>query len=122
MSSEGKPVGAMEREGMPVIKTQVIHPRGGQSGSGYWPQADERSRAPEVSVGALGRMNHAEELTAAGLYERYLEAVSRYVLRRAPGVEEAEDITAEVFAAAAVGLPRFRGHCSPYTWLISIAR
>src|SRR5205814_1736758 len=28
----------------------------------------------------------------------------------------------EVFAAAAVGLPRFRGDCPPYLWLLSIAR
>jgi RNA polymerase sigma-70 factor (ECF subfamily) len=67
-------------------------------------------------------MNHAGEITAAGLYERHLEEVYHYVLRRVPGVEEAEDVTAEVFAAAAAGLPRFRGHCSPYAWLISIAR
>src|SRR4029077_9140800 len=35
---------------------------------------------------------------------------------------EAEDVTAEVFAAAAAGLPRFRGQCPPYLWLLSIAR
>jgi DNA-directed RNA polymerase specialized sigma24 family protein len=44
------------------------------------------------------------------------------VSRRVPGQEEAEDITAEVFAAAFVGLPRFRGHCPPYLWLLGIAR
>jgi DNA-directed RNA polymerase specialized sigma24 family protein len=35
---------------------------------------------------------------------------------------EAERITAEVFAAAAAGLPRFRGECAPYLWLLEIAR
>jgi RNA polymerase sigma-70 factor (ECF subfamily) len=73
-------------------------------------------------VGALDRMNRAEETTAAGLHERYLEDVFRYVLRRVLRVEEAEDITAEVFAAAAAGLPRFRSQCPPYLWLLSIAR
>jgi RNA polymerase sigma-70 factor (ECF subfamily) len=36
--------------------------------------------------------------------------------------EEAEDITAEVFIAAFAALPRFRGQCSPYVWLLTIAR
>src|SRR5207253_1579137 len=61
-------------------------------------------------------------VTAAGLHERYLEDVFRYVLRRVPRREEAEDITAEVFAAAFAGLPRFRGQCPPYLWLLGIAR
>src|SRR3954447_22969236 len=65
---------------------------------------------------------HAERISAAWLYERYLEEVHRYVLRRVPSVEECEDITAEVFAAAFLGLPRFRGQCSPYLWLLGIAR
>jgi RNA polymerase sigma-70 factor (ECF subfamily) len=45
-----------------------------------------------------------------------------YVLRRVPQREEAEDITAQVFAAAFAGLPQFRGRCSPYLWLLGIAR
>ena len=51
--------------------------------------------------------------TAAVLHERYLEDVFRYVLRRVPSVPEAEDITAEVFAAAAAASPAFPGQCSP---------
>src|SRR5213592_1414760 len=64
----------------------------------------------------------AGEVTAAALHERYLDDVFRYVLRRVPSVPEAEDITAEVFAAAAAGLPRFQGRVSPYLWLLGIAR
>lgn len=66
--------------------------------------------------------DHAGETTAAALHERYLEDIFHYVLRRVLRVEEAEDITAEVFAAAAAGLPRFRKQCPPYLWLLSIAR
>jgi DNA-directed RNA polymerase specialized sigma24 family protein len=80
---------------MPLSKVQAIYARGG----------------------ALDGMNHAEGITAAGLYERYLEDVYRYVWQRVPSVEEAEDITAEVFAAAAAGLSRFRGQCPTYLWL-----
>jgi RNA polymerase sigma-70 factor, ECF subfamily len=60
--------------------------------------------------------------TVAVLQERYLREVYRYVLRRVPQPDEAEDITAEVFAAAFAGLPRFRGECPPYLWLLTIAR
>jgi RNA polymerase sigma-70 factor (ECF subfamily) len=67
-------------------------------------------------------MNPAERATADEWFERYLDDVFRYVLQRVHGIEEARDITAEVFVAAAAGLPRFRGDCPPYLWLLSIAR
>jgi RNA polymerase sigma-70 factor (ECF subfamily) len=87
-------------------KSQTIQP-----GSGY-----------PAPVGALDGMKRADEITAAALHERYLGDVCRYVLRHVRGIEEAEDIAAEVFAAAAAGLRRFRGQCPPYLWLLSIAR
>jgi RNA polymerase sigma-70 factor (ECF subfamily) len=73
-------------------------------------------------TGALDWMNRAGAITAAELHERCLKDVYRYVLQRTASIEEAEDITAEVFAAATTGLPRFRGECPPYLWLLSIAR
>jgi RNA polymerase sigma factor (sigma-70 family) len=92
-----------------------------------------RSQAASVAAGtpARGRLradaptdsvNGGERATAAGLHALYLEDVYRYVFQRVPRTEEAEDITAEVFAAAAAGLPHFRGQCPPYLWLLSIAR
>jgi RNA polymerase sigma-70 factor (ECF subfamily) len=75
-----------------------------------------------TSEGAREGRERAEPLTAARLHERYLEDVFRYVVQRVSRLEDAEDITAEVFAAAAAGLPRFHGHCPPYLWLLSIAR
>jgi RNA polymerase sigma-70 factor (ECF subfamily) len=91
---------------MPLSKAQAIRPRGGHP----------------AQVGALDGMGRADCLTAAVLYERYLDDVYRYVVQRAASIEEAEDVTAEVFAAAAAGLPHFRGQCPPYLWLLSIAR
>jgi RNA polymerase sigma factor (sigma-70 family) len=64
----------------------------------------------------------ADLAALAMLQERYLREVFRYVLRRVPRHEEAEDITAEVFAAAFAALPQFRGQCPPYLWLLTIAR
>jgi RNA polymerase sigma-70 factor, ECF subfamily len=62
-----------------------------------------------------------EGLAAETLYAQYLDVVYRYVARRVHPPEEAEDITAEVFAAAIQMLPRFRGECRPETWLLGIA-
>jgi RNA polymerase sigma-70 factor (ECF subfamily) len=68
------------------------------------------------------RAEVTEGVTLSALHERYVDDVFRYVSRRVPRREEAEDITAEVFAAAFVELPRFRGQCAPYLWLLGIAR
>ena len=57
------------------------------------------SRATYLTAEALGPVGDAEEITAAALHARYLRAVFRYVWQRVPSAEEAEDITAEVFAA-----------------------
>jgi RNA polymerase sigma-70 factor (ECF subfamily) len=81
-----------------------------------------RSQVAYALVGAPDRMNGTDWATTAALHERYLEDVFRYVVRRVPGIEEAEDITAEVFAAAAAGLAGFRGQCPPHLWLLGIAR
>jgi len=51
-----------------------------------------------------------------------LDAVFAYVLFRVPNHTEAEDITAETFAASLTALARFRGESKPYAWLLGIAR
>jgi RNA polymerase sigma-70 factor (ECF subfamily) len=81
-----------------------------------------KPQATCAQAGMLDRRDEADWRTAAALHERYLEEVFRYVLQRVPRQEEAEDITAEVFAAAFEGMARFRGQCSPYLWLLGIAR
>jgi RNA polymerase sigma-70 factor (ECF subfamily) len=91
---------------MGVEWSQTVRARAGVLPSGECPVSDER----------------AGGITAAELHERYLKDVFRYVLRRVPRPEEAEDITAQVFAAAHAGLGRFRGDCPPYLWLLGIAR
>jgi RNA polymerase sigma factor (sigma-70 family) len=88
-------------------------------------EARGRCLAPVEAVHVRARgagSDRADEASSAALHERYLEDVFHYVLRRVLRVDEAEDITAEVFAAAAAGLPRFRAECPPYLWLLSIAR
>jgi RNA polymerase sigma-70 factor, ECF subfamily len=91
---------------MPLNRSHVIQPESGHPNP----------------AGTLDRMNRPDSITAAELHERYLDEVYFYVLRQACGIEEAKDITAEVFAAAAAALARFRGQCPPNLWLLSIAR
>lgn len=63
-----------------------------------------------------------EGLDIASLHDRYLQAVFTYVSCHVSDRSEAEDITAEVFAAALAALPRFRGDSGHYAWLLGIAR
>jgi RNA polymerase sigma-70 factor, ECF subfamily len=72
-----------------------------------------------------GDTQHPSGATSDGidlLYERHLDTVFCYVLQTVPDHVEAEDITAETFAAAMGAFSRFRGQCSELTWLLGIAR
>ena len=87
------------------------------------PAPDAVCAAPgEWADGQLSFMVPRERLEAAALHARYLDDVYRYVARRVTQREEAEDITAETFAAAFEALPKFRGQCEPRLWLLGIAR
>jgi RNA polymerase sigma-70 factor (ECF subfamily) len=63
-----------------------------------------------------------EEPSIDFLYTEYLDSVFSYVLYRVRNHTEAEDITAETFAAALTAIPRFRAESAPYAWLLGIAR
>jgi len=56
------------------------------------------------------------------LQSRSLDRVFSYLLLHCPRREDAEDLTAEVFAAAVASIERFRGDAKVETWLIGIAR
>jgi RNA polymerase sigma-70 factor, ECF subfamily len=68
----------------------------------------------------VGREDEAPSIDF--LYTHYLDSVFSYVLYRVPNHTEAEDITAETFAAALTALARFRRESAPYAWLLGIAR
>jgi len=57
------------------------------------------------------------------VFERHFDEVYGYVAYRvAPDLEEARDLTQEVFLAALKSWDTYRGDASPLTWLRSIAR
>lgn len=76
------------------------------------------SRTPAANANAEAETG----TTADSLHRRYLADVFAYVARRVPDPTEAEDITAEVFAAAFAALPRSLGPHGAYPWLLGIAR
>jgi RNA polymerase sigma-70 factor, ECF subfamily len=55
------------------------------------------------------------------LHQQTLERVFAYVHRHCHRREDAEDLTAEVYAAAVASIDRFRGDSGVVTWLIAIA-
>jgi RNA polymerase sigma-70 factor (ECF subfamily) len=66
-------------------------------------------------------MSRAGEQAAFGEFvQRHSATVYRW-MARAVGLEEAEDLTQEVFLKAFRGLDRFRGDAPPRAWLASIA-
>jgi RNA polymerase sigma factor (sigma-70 family) len=56
------------------------------------------------------------------LHRAALEPVFRYLVLRVRRREDAEDLTAEVFAAAVAAIDSFRGDATLLTWLLGIAR
>jgi RNA polymerase sigma-70 factor, ECF subfamily len=56
------------------------------------------------------------------LYRRYVTRIYRYLFSRTGNSNDAEDLTAQVFAAAWVGLRRYRAQGHFAAWLFSIAR
>jgi RNA polymerase sigma factor (sigma-70 family) len=85
-----------------------------------------RSNAADAAVSVPPQREGRPEALAPASWpacaQAHLEDVYRYVVQRVSSLDEAEEITAEVFAAAAAALPRFRGQCPLYLWLLSIAR
>lgn len=68
---------------------------------------------------ALAKRNPA---AFAPLYERYVDAVYTYCLRRIDDPEHAADLTAQIFTRALAALPRFSERGGSFrSWLFSIA-
>src|SRR5690349_15063059 len=63
-----------------------------------------------------------EESAVVTLYQRYSQAIYRYMAYRVPA-NDAEDLTAEVFVNVVEALPKYRISEAPFeAWLYRIAR
>jgi RNA polymerase sigma-70 factor (ECF subfamily) len=77
----------------------------------------------DVEVTDLVRRAVGGDAQAFGaLYDRYLERVYRYVYYRVGSVEEAEDLTEEIFLKAWEAIGRYREQGVPFSaWLMRLA-
>jgi RNA polymerase sigma-70 factor (ECF subfamily) len=83
----------------------------------------DRSTAPaQAGDEALARLAARDTDAFTELYRRYAQRVYRYLLARTGDVDDAQELTAETFLAAAQGIARFRGQSLFSTWLLGIAR
>jgi RNA polymerase sigma-70 factor (ECF subfamily) len=72
---------------------------------------------------ALARRAGSGEAEAFGvLYDRYVDAVYRYVFYRVRNEAEAEDVTSEVFMRALRAIPKYEPRQAFLAWLYRIAR
>ena len=72
---------------------------------------------------ALARRAGSGEAEAFGvLYDRYVDAVYRYVFYRVRNEAEAEDVTSDVFMRALRAIPKYEPRQAFLAWLYRIAR
>ena len=72
---------------------------------------------------ALVKAAQADPSAFTALYDHYLERVYRYLRLRAPGNDEATDMTQQVFLQAFGALSTYRSEGVPFAaWLFRIAR
>ena len=86
---------------------------------------NEPSRAavsPDEDALLIARARAGEAAAFGVLYDRYVEAVYRYVFYRVRETAEAEDVTSEVFMKALRAMPRYETRQPFLAWLYRIAR
>jgi RNA polymerase sigma factor (sigma-70 family) len=87
------------------------------------PNAREGALVSPTEDAALAqRARDGDPQAFAALYDRYFELVYRYVYYRVREVEEAEDVTSEVFFRALRAMPRYEPRQPFLAWLYRIAR
>jgi RNA polymerase sigma-70 factor (ECF subfamily) len=70
----------------------------------------------------LAALKRREPWAWERLQSQSLDLVFSYLLLHSPRREDAEDLTAEVFASAVTSIERYRGDARVETWLIGVAR
>ena len=82
----------------------------------------ETTVSPDEDAPLIARARAGEAAAFGALYDRYVEAVYRYVFYRVRETAEAEDVTSEVFMKALRAMPRYETRQPFLAWLYRIAR
>ena len=80
----------------------------------------ERSEADDATLARRAAKGEAEAFGV--LYDRYVDAVYRYVFYRVRNEAEAEDVTSDVFMRALRAMPKYEPRQAYLAWLYRIAR
>jgi RNA polymerase sigma-70 factor (ECF subfamily) len=93
----------------PLPNTQPVHPV-----SPDGPDDEDRNLALRAGKG--------DAAAFGALYDRYVEAVYRYVFYRVRNDADAEDLVSDVFMRALRAIPRYEPRVAFLAWLYRIAR
>lgn len=94
--------------------------------------SEQAKPSKEPPLGTLGLSEHQDDILLArraaehpaafdALYRRHVTRIYRYALSRTGNAQDAQDLTAQTFAAALHSIRQFRGDGSVAAWLTSIA-
>ena len=78
--------------------------------------------ATDEDASLAARAGKGEPAAFGALYDRYVDAVYRYVFYRVRNDADAEDLTSEVFMRAMRAIPRYEPRQAFLAWLYRIAR
>jgi RNA polymerase sigma-70 factor (ECF subfamily) len=90
-----------------------------------WPSRGRPGASQEIAPDEAALVSAAQADPAAfdALYRRYLDPVYRYVRVQIPHLEDAADLTQQIFLQALDALPTYQGRGLPFAaWLFRIAR
>jgi RNA polymerase sigma-70 factor (ECF subfamily) len=77
---------------------------------------------PDDLEATVEQAQHGNAEAVGALYQRYADAIYRYIYYRVDNAGDAEDLTAEVFIRMMEGLPNYRFTGAPFeAWLFRIA-
>lgn len=87
------------------------------------PSGTERSYHSVVSADEelLRAWRDGDKGAGDQLFDRYVEPLTRFFVKRGHARQDADDLAQRTFVAATEGLARFRGTASARTWLFAIA-
>jgi len=83
-------------------------------------RSNERSEDDDATLARRAGKGEAEAFGV--LYDRYVDAVYRYVFYRVRNEAEAEDVTSDVFMRALRAIPKYEPRQAFLAWLYRIAR
>ena len=82
----------------------------------------KKKKIPPQSEKQLIELSKADSRYFAPIYEKYYEQIFRFVYKRMNGLDEANDITSQVFLKTLINLKKYKHTGAPFvSWVYRIA-